>query len=643
MDLISVYSDGEVQVPINDNAFVLLPATSNWSVNWNKPNVNTPFFCQIDGKGIFLELDKDGHYSLPAKFQSRIKGSTGFIRLYKNIECTEPLKPSIVRLPKLIGEELFVKIFSKLHSLAFDRNSAVKRAISIASSNQGLVSTWVERSQYLLLLLDEIEKSFFDFEESQSLGMKFQYGEVKSNYLIRQGLMAFSMSKDDEKRYVYGPRRVCDFGEGMRFLKNNLYALRNLYLEIREALSQIQTGKKDLVSSLAIDEFSVSRSRLDSKVDIGSLLQNIESRWNSLSQKLEVFCNENASFDQEFDDNDFLSDLRNRIAKFTIRDFELEKSLASELPEWLFLGAPILGPTSTIEVGVLDEDKIYERWTACQIIESLLRRDFKVERDSPSLKLFFSKDVLRQSGDIPWLHLKNTLGDRISISAEPAIYRDIKGNSHVGWFDGAKKRSGSDLYDYITPDLLIKFQSHRSDEERLLIFDAKYKPFKRKKDFKKKDIEQAKKYKDWVGAYCAVLILPEVPNLIVQTDGVFEIALSPLSNEEALHSLTVRIVLGYLGGDSFTCQNCGGGTLRGEFSTWTVRCNRCDILWRVRNCPDGHENLYFATDSLKKFGLPETYRNGINGIDSCLLCGQAFSPDLRYEEIYGQKMKKVPF
>jgi hypothetical protein len=213
----------------------------------------------------------------------------------------------------------------------------------------------------------------------------------------------------------------------------------------------------------------------------------------------------------------------------------------------------------------------------------------------------------------------------------------------VGWFDGAKKRSGSDLYDYITPDLLIKFQSHRSDEERLLIFDAKYKPFKLKKDFKKKDIEQAKKYKDWVGAYCSVLILPEVPNQIVQTDGVFEIALAPLSNEESLHSLTVRIVLGYLGGDSFTCQKCGGGTLRGDFSTWTVRCNRCDILWRVRNCPEGHENLYFATDSLKKFGLPETYRNGINGIGSCLLCGRDFPSHLRYEEIYGRKMEKVPF
>ena len=103
MHSIKVFVGDQAVAAIERDSYVVLPYKSDWSVRWVTSDM-LPIYFKIQGKGIRLVRDEDGHYSLPQKFLSQSYGASGVVRLYGNIECTDYLNPKIVFAPKLISE-----------------------------------------------------------------------------------------------------------------------------------------------------------------------------------------------------------------------------------------------------------------------------------------------------------------------------------------------------------------------------------------------------------------------------------------------------------------------------------------------------------------------------------------------------------
>jgi hypothetical protein len=614
MHLIKVFAGDKAVAAAATDSYVVLPYKSVWSVRWVSSD-RLPIYFKIRGKGIKMLRNKDGHYSLPQKFSSQSYGASGVVSLYGNIECTDLLNPKIVFAPKLISEELFVKIFRQLQWLANNENSAVSRELNLLGSAQSLIDNWILRSSLLLELLQDLNKFINQVENSEILGTKFQLGEVTVPYLIRNGLMAFSISANDEKLSFFGPRRVADFDEVFYSLRSDFNRLQGLYEEIRDGLSRIQNGGNPAAGGAPPPG---PRKTNETKVD--QLLLSLEKSWVGIVEKLSMIDGWIDSLPESFYEDKFSSPLRRKIADFQRQSINECNYEMDTRDEWLFLDQKVSDKGSVAEIGVVNEDLIYERWVTLQVVQTLLSRGFKIVRTPPTLNQFFTRNVNVKAEDVPWLHLENARRDKISMVTEPPVWRDAQGAMRIG--------SRESDVQFRTPDLFIKFQDGQGKfKTRNLVFDAKY-----KNKLQGDDLSKASEYRQLTDAEFSILFSPQVGlseeldfgPLVSEGGKVLKIGLKPINDDEAQRSWIARLIFGYFLEDYSTCWNCGEipKKLPGD---WNYNCERCEIRWRVRSCKSQHRNMFFDEyDLVNVMKLPENFRNGVNSKGNCLICEKPF-------------------
>jgi hypothetical protein len=388
-----------------------------------------------------------------------------------------------------------------------------------------------------------------------------------------------------------------------------------LYEEIREGLSRIQNGGNPAVTGAP----PPGPTKTD-ETQVDQLLLSLEKSWIGIVEKLSMIDGWIDSLPETFCEDRFSTPLRRKIADFQGQSFNETSYEADNRNEWLFLDQEVSDDGSVAEIGVVSEDLIYERWATLQIVQTLLSRGFKILGSPPSLKQFFTRNVNMKAEDVPWLHLLNARGDKISMVTEPPVWRDAEGAMRIG-----SRQFG---IQFRTPDLLIKFQDGQGKlKTRNLVFDAKY-----KSKLPSEDLRKAREYRQLTNAEFSILFSPQFGSreeldfgpLVSEMGKVLKIGLKPINDDEAQRSWIARLILGYLLEDYSTCWNCGDSPspLAGD---WNYRCNKCKIRWRVRSCKSQHRNLVFDTyDLVNVMNLPQNFRNGVNRSENCIVCEKPF-------------------